>query len=340
MARCLAPVHLSAPNPPSSHSALSHPPPNGRKWLLAAAKLAVVALLVWGIRGTLTNAVWQIADYDAGDWTLRPGWLALAGGLYLLGLLPCGLFWRGTLARLGQKGGVWRTLRAYYIGHLGKYVPGKAMVVVLRTALVPKQAGSAGLVAVSVLYETLTMMASGALLATAILAVGYPDRWKLALLGLLLTLIAGLPTLPPVFRRLVRWARIGAADAATAERLRRLGWNWLAVGWVCTSLGWIAIGGSLWATLAAIGQSPAESAAALPLLIATAALALVAGFLSLIPGGVGVREFVLLELLFRQLGLSEATALVAAIVLRLVWLVAEVLVSAILYVAGWKKPAA
>ena len=295
----------------------------------------MVALLVWGIRGTLQTALRQLGDRNA-SWTIAPAWLPAAGGLYLLGLLPCGLFWRGTLRRLGQSAGAWQTLRAYYIGHLGKYVPGKAMVVVLRTAFVPRGAGSAGLVAVSVLYETLTMMACGAVLAAAILTIGYPDR-RLIGLGVLLSLVAAAPTLPPVFRRLVRWARIGGGDEATAERLSRLSWRWLAVGWLATAAGWATIGGSLAVTLVALGESPREMAGHLPLLTAAAALAMVAGFLSLIPGGVGVREFVLLELLVRQMGLDEGTALIAAIVLRLVWLVAEVLASAILYVAGWKR---
>ena len=62
-----------------------------------------------------------------------PGWLAASGAvLYLLGAAVrrssgtacCGPWGRRWLAE---------TLRAYYIGHLGKYVPGKAMVVILRT---------------------------------------------------------------------------------------------------------------------------------------------------------------------------------------------------------------
>jgi uncharacterized membrane protein YbhN (UPF0104 family) len=55
----------------------------------------------------------------------------------------------------------------------------------------------------------------------------------------------------------------------------------------------------------------------------------VLGFLSFIPGGFGVREMVLLPLLAPAFG--EAGALVAAILLRLEWLVSELLVSSILY---------
>ena len=63
-------------------------------------------------------------------------------------------------------------------------------------------------------------------------------------------------------------------------------------------------------------------------------LAVVAGFLSLLPGGLGVRELVLDELMAEPFG--AVVAIVSAVLLRLVWLLAELLVSAILYI-GWKR---
>ena len=50
----------------------------------------------------------------------------------------------------------------------------------------------------------------------------------------------------------------------------------------------------------------------------------------MIPGGAGVREAALTELLATDY--SAATALLAAVALRVIWLVSEVVVSAILYV--------
>jgi len=65
---------------------------------------------------------------------------------------------------------------------------------------------------------------------------------------------------------------------------------------------------------------------------------MVAGFLSLIPGGAVVRELILAELMVPEFG--SAVALLSAVVLRLVWLLAELLISAILYPLGWKRPQA
>ena len=59
------------------------------------------------------------------------------------------------------------------------------------------------------------------------------------------------------------------------------------------------------------------------------ALAMVAGFLSLIPGGAFIREMVLTELIAPQFG--DMVALVSAVVLRLVWLGGELVISGILY---------
>ena len=57
---------------------------------------------------------------------------------------------------------------------------------------------------------------------------------------------------------------------------------------------------------------------------------MVAGFLSLIPGGLGVRDWILMTLLAPQYGAK--TAVVSTVLLRVVWLLSELVVSAILYV--------
>ena len=125
----------------------------------------IVVLVVWFIRRTLVDAWVQLGEHQ---WRFHFGWLAVSGCLYLLGTLPCGIFWHRTLLALGQPVSLPRALRAYYIGHLGKYVPGKAMVVILRTGLVRGQGVDTALAAACVFFETLTMMAVGAFLSAAI----------------------------------------------------------------------------------------------------------------------------------------------------------------------------
>ncbi len=236
------------------------------------------------------------------------------------------------LQAFGQEPRFSEILRAYYIGHLGKYVPGKAMVVVLRTGLLKSHRVDAAVATISVVYETLTMMAVGGFLASAILLVGFRHEWKLAVLSAGLMLVALLPTLPPVFKRLALLVGIGRRDPGLAERLQTLGLRPLALGWLTIALGWALMGLSLWATLCAMGLGDTLPWRQLPLLTATVSLAMVAGFLSLIPGGALVRESVVLGLLRPEVG--EASALVAALLLRLVWLASEIVLSATLFWCG------
>jgi uncharacterized membrane protein YbhN (UPF0104 family) len=112
----------------------------------------------------------------------------------------------------------------------------------------------------------------------------------------------------------------------------------LAIGWPLAIVGWLLLGLSLWATLRGLGLNGLEPLGLLPLYVAAVSLATVAGFLSLIPGGALVREFVLLELLVLLPGVDPATALLGAVLLRLIWLVAELLISGILYSAAFVPP--
>jgi uncharacterized membrane protein YbhN (UPF0104 family) len=257
--------------------------------------------------------------------------LLAAGGLYLLGLLPAGLFWGLVLRSLGQDAKIGETLRAYYIGHLGKYVPGKAMVVVIRTGLIRGHRVDTGMAAVSVFFETLTMMSVGAAVSAAILAVSFRTEPLLFWVAVALMIAAGIPTLPPVFRSLVRLAGVGRSGSANAGNLDRLGNGALLAGWVLMALSWGLLGMSLWAVLRAMGTDGTDLVGQLHLYTAAVALATVAGFLSLVPGGAAVREAVLTQLMVPYLG--EAVALVSAVVLRLVWLASELVISGVLGLA-------
>jgi uncharacterized membrane protein YbhN (UPF0104 family) len=313
-----------------------------KKWLITVAKILVVVLVVWAIRRTIIDAVYQLDEHPL---QFHAGWLVAAGALYLLGLLPAGLFWHRVLLVLGQDAKLGETLRAYFIGHLGKYVPGKAMVVALRTGLIRSRRVDTGIAAVSVFFETLTMMTVGAFIAAAILAFWFRGHWFLTMAALGLMVAAGLPTLPPVFRRLVKLAGVGKSNPATAEKIHNLGGKTLALGWLAMSIGWVILGLSLWAVLRGIGVDqllwasqtvPLDPVGQLPLYTASVSLSMVAGFLSLIPGGAAVREAVLAELLSPHFGAT--IAVVSAIVLRLVWLMSELLISGILYISGARMP--
>jgi glycosyltransferase 2 family protein len=289
-----------------------------------------------GVSGTVRHALAQLAEHK---WELRPAWLAVSGAVFVLGLMPMGWFWYRVLAALRHPAPLLVALRAYFLSQLGKYVPGKAMVVILRVAAVRRWAPSMRIAIVSVFLETLTMMAVGAFLAFVLSALVLKSDVYISLIALGMAVAAGVPTLPP----LVRWfARLGIArtkqvsepqalDLADSElKLRGITFGLLAEGWIAASVCWVLLGISLWATLRAIGVEQMELVTDLPVLITAVAFAVVAGFFSMLPGGLVVRDAVLMQLLSPVCG--EANALVAAVMMRLVWLVSEVVACGILYI--------
>ena len=308
--------------------------PSRRKRLLkAAVKIAIAAIVVWFIRRAIVDAWVELGKHELQFDYL---WLTLSGVLYLIGMVPCAVFWHRTLRTLGQEVGFSQTLRAYFIGHLGKYVPGKAMVVILRAGLIRGPGVDSSLAVASVFYETLTMMSTGAMLAAAIVACGFSKHPLLLWTALAIMVAAGLPTLPPIFKRLARLAGVGRVNPETLGKLANLGYGTVFLGWVLYAIGWAILGLSYWAVLKGIGTADCNPIGMLYIYIAAVSLATVAGFVSMLPGGAIVREAVLTELMIPYLG--GGTALVGAILLRFVWLLAELCISGILYPWSRNKP--
>jgi hypothetical protein len=133
---------------------------------------------------------------------------------------------------------------------------------------------------------------------------------------------------PAVFGRLSHWISLpfdrNRSDVTSPPRYGSLmrGGGLLVVGWVLLGL-------SLAATGRAIGLD-LNSVDDLLVSIGTAALATVAGFLVIfMPSGIGVRELIVIELLAPRFGPSAAVGM--SILLRLIWVVAELGVAGVLY---------
>lgn len=290
---------------------------------------------------------------------LHAGWLVLSGGLYILGLALSALYWDRLLGHLGARPPLGPALRAYYIGHLGKYLPGKAWAVFLRTSLVRGHGVSVGLAALTTFYEVLTTMAAGVLVALVLFAVlgtdagaelnaetlrhllwleqpgeGGLQRPVVVLLSLLLFVATVVPLHPAIFNRLAHRMSLPfrERDAAQLPHIRLV---YLLEGLAMTAIGWLFLGASFAAALRGIVGADWPlfdvRTARLPAIMG---LSYVIGFVVFVaPGGLGVREFMLTLLLTPELvgiqGMNvadaRATVVLAVIVLRLVWTVAELL---------------
>jgi uncharacterized membrane protein YbhN (UPF0104 family) len=223
------------------------------------------------------------------------------------------------------------------------------MAVILRVATVRKWVPSMRLALVSTMLETLTMMAVGAFLAAVLSTFLLRSEPELAAFALLTAIAVGLPTLPPIARRLARFGvarmkqptmeadEVEASDPSSTRpdiesNLRGINLRLLIEGWSAGLVCWSFLALSLWAVLRAIGVDDLSPIDSLPMLITAVAMAVVAGFVSMLPGGLGVRDLALVQLLSESCG--PANALVAAVLIRLVWLVSEVVVCVILYIAA------
>lgn len=324
-----------------------------RAWPILKFVLGLAILVVIG-----RQFARDLQRSDLWERPIHPGWLALAGGLYVAGQGFSGWFWYRLLWRLGDKPKPATVWRAYTLGHLGKYLPGKAWALLLRAGTARAGGVRLSMAVLTSFYEVLTTMASGALLALLLFgllapvsgpALNWTELKRLAQLeapegGLgrtilvafaaLLLAVTLVPLWPAVFNRFA-----SSLPSASPGEFPRMRLTWLADGLMLTLLGWSLVGLSLFSVL--VGILGTEMPWTLPVLgrvLAGLALAYVAGFVILIaPAGLGVREFLLTLLLTPELeavaGLqtegARALTILAVLVLRLTWTMAELAAAAI-----------
>src|SRR5439155_26520624 len=131
-----------------------------KSWPLLKALFVLAILVAIGrqfARDLGRQEIWQRS------W--RPGWLVLSAVLYLLGLGFSAFYWYRLLVALGQRPSFLSTVRAHYIGQMGKYLPGKAWALFLRSNLVRSPTTRVGVAVLTSFYEVFLTMLSGALLA-------------------------------------------------------------------------------------------------------------------------------------------------------------------------------
>jgi uncharacterized membrane protein YbhN (UPF0104 family) len=328
--------------------------PRWQRLTIAMVKSAVALVVLWAVGRHVLRTWNDLRDHSLA-FKFDPGWLIGSGLLYLAGLSAYGRFYERVLRSSPTPVRLIPTLRAYLVSHLAKYVPGKAMVVVVRAGMVVPFGARASTAAIATFYETLVMMASGGLIAAAGFAaargthrvgltlplwgqVELPLYRLAAVCGLGSGLAFLILVVPPVFGRLAGLVSLPIPGVGP-EAMPRVTGRLLGEGLLWSWGGWVFLGLSQLAVLRAfdpttIGVSMAVSLA--PAVIASVALATVAGFMvAVLPGGLGVREGVLMSTLAPAVGSDRAV--IASLLLRLVWVAAELVAAAIL-VPGFRTP--
>lgn len=269
------------------------------------------------------------------------GWylLVAAAGLYGIALLCSAMFWHSCLTAFGVAPPLTITVAAHVLGQVGKYIPGKAMVILIRSAALHRHSGIGRIpAAIGVFVETLTMMACGATLA-GIAVLYIPAPWWIRVMAAGLAISAAVPTLPPLFHVVLRRLAKSRFGRAANVAVDRYDWRLMLRGWGWMTLTWLLIGGSFWLMALATPGVSAEfwGLTGFATAVATITLAMVAGFLSLIPGGAGVRELVITALLAPIAGTGPAVT--AAIIARLIFLLVECIASGLSWLVLNRLPA-
>jgi len=305
------------------------------KWGLFALVLAFVSRQGW--------QMWHSLGQE--PTAIRWPWVVVSGLAALLAWIPSIWYWRRLLEAFHCQVPWFPLIHSYYVGHLGKYVPGKAAVIVIRTALLRPFGLGPAVGAYTVTAEALTYMAAGLTNAAALLPFAASQLPQLPWLqtiaaqpwlrGLLPVLVGvtGVLLLMAGSRQCVRVAQRAAirqgGDPGAFPPLPR---GLLLQGFLVFVAAWWLQGLSLGAAITAASPT-LPSWTDWPRWTGAAALALVGGFLALFaPGGIGVREAVLLSLLPH---LEPRVAVLATVLWRAASLVGELTLSGLLELGRW-----
>ena len=288
----------------------------------AVRRAALALLLLAGLTLAVLSLADQWSQVREGARQLSVGPLA-AAFLAVLGSLCLSLLsWRAMLAGLGVEVPVRTAARIFFIGQLGKYVPGSVWPVIAQMELGAAYGlsrsviGTASLLALGIAVPV--ALAIGLLAVPALLSA---DSSSYLLLFLVLPLAAvalSPPVLNPALERALRLARRPPLP-------RRLtGATVLRVALYAAG-GHVLLGVQAWLLARDLG---ADGALLLPLAVGAFALASSAGVLALpVPAGAGVREAVLVVAMSPVLPVGQS--LVLALVSRVVLTAGDLLVAGV-----------
>ena len=276
------------------------------------------------------HRAWLELQQSPGEWDWnRVGWGWLVAGVLasMAALIPLAIAWLQILWDFGMPV-PWRFgAFVYCLGQLGKYVPGKAMVILLRAGHLHRQGFPVRPSVLSIFMETVTNFATGALLGAVLIQSMQPPRW-LFWSAMVCIPFAILGLMPHPFRSII--ARISRSRLGTmpAEISQAVDGHLMArtCSWCLVS--WLFQGTALWFFLLGLDSNPdLVSWRSWLVCITSASLGGLAGFIAMVPGGAGVRELAVMWIMTSIV--PAPIAILSAIVSRLGSMLAEVLLLAL-----------
>lgn len=275
-------------------------------------------VLVVGYGGYAVSKQWTDIHLAVGRIGLPISLAALV--LVLAALFTSMLSWRALLTGLGSPLPVPAAARIFFVGQLGKYLPGSVWPVLAQMEIatahqVPRHR-TAGASVLTMLMSLLAGLII-AIIALPLSGGSTPYEWAFIAAPFLLACLY-----PRVlnwgFSRLLRLAKRPPLDHPIGGRAIVISLGWSFASWLCYGL-------QIWVLAIRIGAPVGK---ALPLAIGAFAFAWCAGFLVVLaPAGAGVREVIMVAILAPVVGGDPATAI--ALVSRAVTTVADLVVAGV-----------
>ncbi len=289
------------------------------RWVILLLVLVAVAVALWRNWHDVARNLRRVGPDTLGLALL----CALASPVFTL------MAWRRILADVGSALHVAPASGVYFVGQLGKYVPGSVWSIVAQTEIgarlgIPRRRlGVTGLVTIGLALVTGAVVGLPAI-PLLLRSRGGGTPWWLTLVTAAACLVV---LAPPVLNRVVGLAlrvlrREPLAHPLSSRAL--VG----STGWLLVS--WLFMGGAVWILARSLAGSAASPSHVLAAALCGSVLAATLGMASLfVPAGVGVREAVLLLLLGDVLSTSQAAAVV--VLARFLSIVVDIVAAAV----GW-----
>jgi uncharacterized membrane protein YbhN (UPF0104 family) len=284
-----------------------------------------VALVAVGIASyyVVTKLVESIRSLRGIEFTLRPWPLLASFGLTCLCLVAGGLVWHLLLQGLGSSLKLKACVRMHLMSNLGAYLPGYGWRSVGKAYLTRRQGLPLRVVAAAALFEFSALALTRVVVAVTLLPRAFLSRLGLSQWAVYLdwarilawAILLGAPWLLAVS---LAWLEQRNPQRWQGIRIRK-GPLYLMLG--LTSANWVLYG---WAVVLLFqALHPLNAQQVLPILFATTASSLVSLVLFVVPGGIAVRESVIIFVLEGLLPGSIVT--LGALLSRVTLLLAELL---------------
>ncbi len=282
-------------------------PPTLRTRVVHGLRIGFLVLILVAV-GLALWSNWEEVRGDLGR--LGPGTLAAAAVLALLSPFFTVLGWRVLLADLGSRLHIAEASGVFFVGQLGKYLPGSVWSVIVQTEMAVKlgvprsRTAVVGLLCIGL--SALTALIAGLPSLPVLLTRGdtvLPWWGVLLIVGVLLVLLWP-PLLNLGIRTALRLLRRPPLEHALSHAAVGLSSLWFTLSWVVGGL-------SVWVMARALAPAGADPSQLVIVAVAGYLLAAGIGMFSIVvPAGVGVRDGVMLLLLTTAMPLSAATAVV------------------------------